>query len=309
MSKIVGAYDAETYDLICANCPLRISAYPVETISRLSRKRKILTEKVLRHHTETRLNKERRIRETPIPAHIIQEEYYLSFLCGGEVKESVLIDSMITCHHVSLARSRRDHQFRLHGEVSTTFTKIYQILVKEQCIIKCSVICLAEGEGSLARLLCILGAETVYYNSLVDTSSLVAQRALGFVPACMSDRPELVRWGDLCALSGGDLTNPNILQMLLDHAPMGEVSIVTCDAETVHDRSPYKACRIINAWLILCIKVQTKYALVKTFCADATQLPQICGAIKIVFTNVRIIVPTFSSHKTHEVYIYCSKRG
>jgi hypothetical protein len=24
---------------------------------------------------------------------------------------------------------------------------------------------------------------------------------------------------------------------------------------------------------------------------------------------VRIIVPTFSSHKTHEVYIYCSKRG
>lgn len=306
MNEILESYDSETYDLICSTCPIRVSAYPVEVVARLSRTERRRTMSMLSKKISTRLEGRRLYRENIAPLDIRTSDYPISASCVGESRGKIFVMSGKTPRTIKLPRTREDHKYRLYGEISTSFMKIIQIIDLEHIIINGSVICLAEGEGSIARLLYMRGAEVVYYDSLVQTTDLVPQRGLGLVPACLSDFPGVIRWGDICALTGGDLTDTDTLQALLDRSPEQGVSLVTCDAEITSNNSPTKACKVFNAWLMLCIKSQAQVAMIKVFCNDPVQMSHFCGAAKAVFREVKFVVPAFSSHENHEGYLVCS---
>jgi hypothetical protein len=90
----------------------------------------------------------------------------------------------------------------------------------------------------------MLGADKVFFNTFINSHDLVPQRGLNYLPACMADFPDSVEWGNVCAITGGDLTDPNTLQALLDRTPTG-ISITTCNAETVHTFTPFVARRFL----------------------------------------------------------------
>jgi Mg2+ and Co2+ transporter CorA len=103
------------------------------------------------------------------------------------------------------SKTRDDQVYRLHGTISTTFYKVMEIIQKEGINIEGSVITLAEGEGSTARLLFELGADTMYNDTLISKSGLVPQRGIHVVPADMTEFTENVRWCEQMAITGGDL--------------------------------------------------------------------------------------------------------
>jgi hypothetical protein len=66
--------------------------------------------------------------------------------------------------------------------VSTSFLKVVKILIKENISVCGTAITLPEGEGSTAYLLWKLGATDIYYDTLIDQTRLVPQRAINLVP-------------------------------------------------------------------------------------------------------------------------------
>lgn len=206
IEKSLALYDAKTFDMICSTCPIKVSPYPVEVVARLSRKEKRRTSLIVSKKQESRSRERQLYKESIVPVEIRIHEYPLSTLCSEDPSRCLYVRSEVNPRTLKLPRSREDHKYRLFGEISTSYTKIIHILDVENITVSDSVICLAEGEGGLCRLLHMRGAELIYYNSKIETDKLVPQRGLGFVPACVSDLNTIVKWGDICALTGGYLT-------------------------------------------------------------------------------------------------------
>jgi hypothetical protein len=102
--------------------------------------------------------------------------------------------------------------YRLFGEVSTSFLKFWEITDGEKWTFTQPCITLAEGEGSMAHLLILLGCPKVYFNTLIDQTRLVEQRAVSIVPLCLISETSKIYWGDLSALTGGNLSKTESLR-------------------------------------------------------------------------------------------------
>jgi hypothetical protein len=204
-------------DLVCKTCPLRISNLPPEVVSRTARK--LVPTVRCKSTIITRKAKEasRKFKETSLPIWKGNQSYPYVYHNTGLADQFLILRNLPSEISIRLPRTK-DQAFRLHGTIST-FSKVYEILMVEKLIIQNNVVCLAEGEGSLARMLYKLGAELVYFNTLVDVTKLVPQRGYGFVPACMAEYPEIIRWGDICAITGGDLTDQHTLEALVKNLP------------------------------------------------------------------------------------------
>lgn len=202
-------------------------------------------------------------------------------------------------------KTREDQQFRLMGTVSTSHLKVLEIIIKEGIKVEGTAVTIAEGEGSIAKLLVDLGADKVYHNTLVNKDKLVPQHGINFIPACLVEDGEKVFMGVANSVTGGDITGPDVLGVLECYLDMevNGVCIVTCDAESPSDFNPKLTVRIASSWLFTCICGRAKAGLFKLFCVSDEITTLLLGMTQCVFENVKIVVTTFSSHENHETYI------
>ncbi|UHK03318.1 MAG: RNA-dependent RNA polymerase [Hangzhou acrida cinerea lispivirus 1] len=201
------------------------------------------------------------------------------------------------------SKTRSDHQYRLYGKTSTSYCKFAEILERERIQLSGPACCLAEGEGSIARLLLLYGSSIVYYNTLINKSKLVPHRAYDMIPSCLTDMSHLVKWIDINVLTGGDLSSLHVIKSLMKSSPEGGFEIVTCDAEGIHDFNVTEASKIIAGAICVAIHGKSQLFIIKVFSSGAFFLAQVVSAIRLVYHNVRVVVPCFSSHESTEVYV------
>ena len=104
------------------------------------------------------------------------------------------------------------------------------------------------------------------------------------------------------ALSGGNLIESRYLISFLQQLPPA-VSVVTCDAESSTSFTPSLGMNIVLAWAAICIQTKARFGIIKQFCNNPRFLMHQIGVICTVYNNIKIIVPHFSSHEGHEIYV------
>uniref|UniRef100_A0AAT9JA31 RNA-directed RNA polymerase L n=1 Tax=Macrotermes bellicosus lispivirus 1 TaxID=3133480 RepID=A0AAT9JA31_9MONO len=286
--------------IICQLCPLRISAMPPQTVSRNARTLKLMRSFISHEKTA-------KFKSTILKSRGVMEPYIMALDCSLETYETEIVELKRTKSlGIQTVKTRMDQAFRILGPVSTAFLKLLEIILNEGWTLDGDAVTLAEGEGSMAELLVKLGVKNVYYNSLVNTHSLVEQRATGLIPTCLIGYPNQVKMGDLTAVTGGDLTDANTLTAILRYLENTETSIVTCDAESSSSHNANLASKITLAWAAVCYHTKAKYAILKSFCNNADLLATITGTALTVYKNAKVVVPLYSSNETYEVYIVCS---
>jgi mRNA capping enzyme len=283
--------------LICDFAPLRLSSIPAEIIARNARtlKSQIIPSSKMK---------------TSIVYHGLDEGDYPQCVdtCDMSGIVTIMDWAIKRSPPVIKAKTGLDQTYRLHGSVSTTFYKVMEIISKENIEISGAAITLAEGEGSIARLLFKLGADTIYYDTLVNKASLIPQRGVHIVPAYMAEYCDHVKWCEQMTITGGDLCDIRTLSALLNECLTG-VSITTCDAESSKSITPLSTMRIVYSWLALAIKSNARVGLFKTFCESDEHMVHVLGMIYTVFDKVKIITPHFSSNEGYEVYMLAQENN
>ncbi|QMP82242.1 RNA-dependent RNA polymerase [Blattodean arli-related virus OKIAV102] len=291
---ILRKHGVTVYKTLCDTFPIQISEIPAEIVAREGRNLSILRPL-------------QRGRGSPVAHPILHGTYPLQLDCMrmscqlGEIpyRPDLPIVTQVT-------KTRSDQTFRLHGQVSTTYYKLLEVLVKEKITDLKSVVTLAEGEGSIARLVWKFGARTIYYNTLLNRDKLLPHRASSIRPTYLSDAVVDLPWSETLAITGGDLCNSTTLAKLC-RLLKGPVQLVTCDAESSTSFSWMESYKIVIAFLSCCVRGNSPYGIVKTFCNSDSYLQSVLGLVLIIYSEVRIVTPHFSSNEGYEVYLVCSK--
>ncbi|QQM16270.1 putative replicase [Jimsystermes virus] len=300
VQHMISDSDSGLIQMACKICPFKLSNVPAQTLARDSRKQ-------IRLPSFAKKSKKGNLSSQIMKFVGFSGTYIMYLDCSlpvyeYEVKELVRPRTAT----VSVDKKRLDQTYRLIGPISTAFLKAFEIIDKESWTVSGDVITLAEGEGSIAELLIRLGADRVYYNSLVDKRKLIEQRAPGLVPTCLLPFSERIKMGALTALSGGDLCDADVLTAILRSIPTSNVSLCSCDAEASGNFQPHVSNKILLAWAAVCKKSRATKGLFKTFCHNVDILANTVGTALLIYHNVKIVVPCYSSHETHEVYLVCS---
>lgn len=297
--NVIQSEEPYIVQLLCRVCPLKISQVPVQVTARESRS--MIPLRSFRLYGIRSYSIKKR--------HLIglEKPYPLTLNCDLEVLDTETKDlTRSRSLLIHTPKNRVDQTYRLYGSVSTAFLKLLEIIMTENWRISGSAITLAEGEGSMAELLTKLGADFVYYNTLIEREKLVEQRATSLIPTCMIGHPDKLKMGDLTALTGGDLTQHCTLQSILHYITNVKICITTCDAESAGTNNPSLTNKIVLAWAAVCMHSKSTYGILKSFSHNADTLAQTVGTAAIIYDKVSVIVPCYSSNETHEVYIKCS---
>lgn len=290
--------------------PLQLSTIPPEVIMRRARD---YTKQQMDKSREKKLNQKarhlatlRELRTSLLAVDVSNDEYKSNIQIP--LRPSTLIEDDMegpALPVLTQKKTRSDQAFRRVGEVSTTYYKILEILENEKIDVSAKwCITLAEGEGSIGRMLLKLGARGLYYNSLIDRTSLVPNRATSYSPACLVDLMDSVFGTEMCALEGGDLTDLVFMNRYIDMLPPpGATELVTCDAERTSGVTGKTAYRIMISTLRVCLKTSSSFLLFKTFCNSPQLLVKLLGMVQTIYSRVKVIVPHYSSHEGYEVYI------
>lgn len=308
-SKVVGEYGESGLSVIQHHCPLQLASIPPEVVARNCRKPSyIRPPDTLKGTTRDFLGRkvQSTLKTQSQPIFLEKTNYQYCFKLGLRSSQCMEKSCGLTpCIDQRLQKIRADQAYRLYGHISTTFFKIYEIIENEDIVVTGNVVTLAEGEGSIARMLIKLGARVAFFNTLVDQQHLIMQRATSYMPACLVDLEDHVELTELCALTGGDLTDYSTLVRILDALPTSDTSLVTCDAESSTDLDFKTANRIFLAWLAACLRTGAQNGIFKAFCHNAHLISMFMSGCQSVFVDVKCVVPTFSSNETYEVYIVC----
>uniref|UniRef100_A0AB38ZJM8 RNA-directed RNA polymerase L n=1 Tax=Crocidura lasiura lispivirus 2 TaxID=3139472 RepID=A0AB38ZJM8_9MONO len=237
------------------------------------------------------------------PAKIAKSEFPL--LMEFPVDDSNLVPRQSFFHKESITKVPRvfvDHYYSIVGNLSGSFLKILQIIMTFGINISKECICLADGDGGISRLLYNCGAPRIIYNSKVDTSRLIAQRAINYTPSEFMDIPDKVIGGSLCALLGGDLLNDEYFSNLMYLVPQ-QASVVTMDAESDKPFTPNDKIQLIIRTLKIAFKSNSDYIIFKTYIDHAQVLCQLIGIMATVYKKCYLCVPVYSSNENYEVYL------
>lgn len=196
-------------------------------------------------------------------------------------------------------KTREDQSYRLYGTTTTAYYKYAQILRHVMPTLG-TAICLAEGEGGVARFLAQLG-NSVFFNTKVDTKSLIPHRALGYTPSACILIAEKVSGGSLSALSGGDITDMSVIRAICSIAPRN-VDILTCDAES-KNQTPLERLYLVSASMTIAHALRAKTVIIKSFSRYEDILKEEIAMIGVKYFKVKVVVPLFSSHENTECFI------
>lgn len=222
------------------------------------------------------------------------------------VSETIrMIDGTYTARpSVAFKMTYEDHLFHLYGHLSTAVTKFYQIITALDITVDDACICLGDGEGGVSRLLIQLGAPLVFFNTLVNTSKLVAHRATSYTPAACLDIPNRIMGGSLSALTGGDLLDDKFLNSFLGILPK-KVSILTCDAE-LKNPTPHQLLMLHNNIIKIIKSTKVNHLIVKLYMTNPEIIKDIVSMYHLYYKDIHIMVPWHSSNETYEVFLIAS---
>ncbi len=208
-------------------------------------------------------------------------------------------------------KTRHDHVFRLDG-VATALYKYYAI-VTEFDIPTRQVICLGEGEGSIASMfLKIFNTRRLFYNSLLKAYEHPQHRYPHHKPAeLMSLSEELqnrIYRYDITLYGENDLTTMGCVNLILSNLPWNSWSCITCDAES-SKYGPIMAFRITRSVCLLSYNLLSNdgYLVYKTYLGSRTVFLQEVKTLSCIFRTVKVVIPSFSSFESTEVMLVCTK--
>ncbi|AXA52562.1 putative RdRp-complex [Linepithema humile rhabdo-like virus 1] len=202
---------------------------------------------------------------------------------------------------------RMDHYYRTVGQVSTAYLKYMEIILKDEIPLDGSAICTADGESSLGFMLYKLTGNPIIYNSLVDKTRLQPQRGYNYIPGSFLRYPEGVLNTESNTLLGGDITNKDVQDSIitysLDHKL--NICIITCDAESSIDFSLNTTLEIILSVCRIAYNVEAKTAIIKIFLIDSQVTSIIGGHLQMIWEDVKLVTPCFSSYESTECFWVC----
>ncbi|AJG39115.1 RNA-dependent RNA polymerase [Sanxia water strider virus 4] len=199
------------------------------------------------------------------------------------------------------------HSVRLNGRYSTAFLKYDPIVLGlNKKLRKC--ICLAEGSGSVARLLILkYQSELVYYDSLYDVTKSISHRGVNFIPAELLDLDQKRITGLKDVIyTGGDITKgmmlKAILKFVVEHK--NSIDLLTCDAETSGEFDTQLALTITESIIriLSCLNLGTSY-IFKTFMNSPNRLITQINMLCKVSSRLKIVVPPHSANKSFECFL------
>lgn len=203
---------------------------------------------------------------------------------------------------------RTDQKYRLIGQVSTAYLKYYEMIRREQWSLTKSGLYVGEGEGSVARMISILTKQPVYYNYLVDKEKLPPHRGYQYIPGAFIDQPDMVRGGELAAITGEDLTEKNVrdglIKLIRSHD--SEIDIITCDAESNITQEIVTMVEIVKSVCILGLETKSLHLILKPFTIDPTITAYTGGMLQLVWNNISLLTVTMSSFENTECFFVCT---
>ncbi|KAK9679602.1 DDE superfamily endonuclease [Popillia japonica] len=184
-----------------------------------------------------------------------------------------------------------DHIFHIYGHLSTAFVKFYQIIASLVISVAGECICLGDGEGGVGRLLLQIGADHVYFNTLMDTSKLVAHRAMSYVPATCIGLADRIQSAVLSTLMGGYLSDDDYIDSFISLLPK-TVCLLTCDAE-IRDTTPNRVLKIHHNITKVIQATHISHVIVKVYLTNPELVRDIIAVPENIFnvdeTGIQLI--------------------
>ncbi|QGM12359.2 L protein [Fiwi virus] len=213
--------------------------------------------------------------------------------------------------HKKLGQSYREiFSARLTGIASSAHYKFIELLrlVDHESLKTC--LCVAEGAGGFARVLCELPlTQKVYYSTLIDWSRTTEH----YTAADMGSELRVNADGDLhtkivsLVRFLNDLRDLRTIQFLEERCH--SVEIVTCDAEMFFKDLSYDMNLYKN---VLCLAgsvlVPSGVFILKVFSDDEPVMQFSLSACCAMFHDVRFVKPMFSSPDSAEVYVIAQNK-
>lgn len=207
---------------------------------------------------------------------------------------------------------RKDHQYRLTGKYSTAHYKYLHIMSKETDAIITGGIFLAERAGGVTAMSHrIFGTPIIIYNSLINMSDACAHRAISFIPAEIEPiKNKIDLYGVLDSINtGGDLTKRSIMTKYKNWAKKysRQIKVITCDAEVSGGFNEQTSDMLVDNVIEIARELQNgTLVIIKSFCHTPYTLMSQIHKLYGITTKVKIIVPTYSSYESYEVFLVCS---
>ncbi|QMP82314.1 RNA-dependent RNA polymerase [Coleopteran arli-related virus OKIAV107] len=203
-------------------------------------------------------------------------------------------------------RNYMDHSYHLVHNLSSGYLKMIQILVSMKLEDVENPICLADGEGSVALLVYRLYQHPVIFNTIFNKSQSIAHRAINAIPAEFISDKEGVKLYDLSVLYGGDLTDPDFLNIFLNSLP-DKSSLITFDAESGKGFTASQQYSMCKSVLKICIKTSCTLLIYKLYITSLYATRAVLSLINTVYESITLTVPVFSSNESYEVYAICTQ--
>lgn len=201
---------------------------------------------------------------------------------------------------------RIDHVFRLDG-VSTASGKLLCLgkFFREKAN---HVICLGEGEGSIAATFFkCFGTSKLFYNSLINTNNYPTGRFVHYVPSELRGIGVQRLYKYYLTLYGNnDIRLEACHELLKKHLAANDWDVVTCDAE-IAKYGPREAFELLRGACIIaihCLKADGVF-IFKTYIGLNAIVKQQIQTLRCLFQQVYVTTPLFSSNESTEVYIVC----
>ncbi|QPL15300.1 RNA-dependent RNA polymerase [Hemipteran arli-related virus OKIAV95] len=206
-------------------------------------------------------------------------------------------------------KTRSDHMYRLNGKFSTAYLKYLFILIKEGVTQVSGAVCMAEGAGSVARMLIyVFGAKIIIYNSLFPTTGSYSHRSYNYLPAELQSVSSrcVITGPKICYTTGGDISNKNVQSLYSDLVNKNSrfITVATCDAESPTTFKRERSLALMIGFLNSVSKIKGgTFCIFKTFCIDTQILVRQISIWIQKMERTKLIVPKTSSNESTEIFL------
>nr|QBP37026.1 putative polyprotein [Lampyris noctiluca rhabdo-like virus 1] len=207
-------------------------------------------------------------------------------------------------HVPPIDKLRSDHAFHLCKNLSSSYLKVMQIVLSFQISCPNPIVCMCDGEGSIAKFLHMYYNVPIYFNTKIDPTSLVPQRAINYIPGEFIDIPQGVKLSNLSALYGGDILDDNYFDMFCSKIP-SKISLVTADPEGPDNFPNGLQSALLIRVLQVCFKTAASWLIYKCFLTSSTHVSNMVSIINTLYRSIFMTVPIYSSNESYECYIVC----
>ncbi len=169
---------------------------------------------------------------------------------------------------------------------------------------------LADGAGTVTRMLVKVYNAEVFYNSLLDLSGYIQHRYVHYTPVEFDDEviDHLIRY-DLTLFHYNDLSDLRTVNSIVNELDSEQkFDLITCDLESsdytlplVHSVS-LNVCRLARSLI-----TQDGVVIFKVYLESMDRAYRSIQNLRVHFKNVWILISKYSNYDTSEVFVVCTQ--